>query len=298
MPAGAVPLVLGAAVQFRDRWQGTLASIEVDEEWEVLNLAVRRGMLRWTTSIKLPFSASPAWSDQRVSFDCTSRQAFAREVPPVAAPARPLSADTPTSMPGAHLSGLLVEPTTRRASEVIIRLSGGPKGRLPVRDVSFEGKVLRIAAQAENLAPYLTDDALSLQVREMLEATLAGDERRSVSADVHSGVVTLKGNVRTKQTREWLTMVVGAVEGATNRHSEVVDDMELELRIGQALASSGLSRNAGVYARSALGEVTLFGYAPAAAAMDEIVRVVSRVPGVRRVRSRMEAASHLVTQQV
>lgn len=296
MPAGPVPLILGAAVQFRDRWQGRLASIEVDEEWEVLNLAVRRGMLRWATSIKLPFSAVPDWSDERVSFDCTSRQAFAREVPPVAAPARPLSADAATSMPDARLSGLLVEPTTRRASEVIIRLPGGLKGRLPVRDVSFEGKMLRIAAQAESLAPYLKDEELSLRATQMLDATLAGDERRSVSADVHSGVVTLNGNVRTKQTREWLADLVETLEGATARHSEVVDDMELELRTGQALARSGLSRNAGIYARSALGEVTLFGYAPAT--VDEIVRVASRVPGVRRVKSRIEAAAQLATGHV
>ena len=292
MPAGSVPLVLGVAVQFRDRWQGKLGSIEVDEEWEVLNLVVRRGIIRWTTSIKLPSSASPAWSLDRVSFDCTSRQAFAREVPPVAAPARILSADTPTSMPGARLSGLLVEPTRRRASEVIIRLPGGLKGRLPVRDVSFEGKVLRVAAQAENLAPYVTDRELSMRVREMLDAALAGDERRSVSAEVSGGVVTLKGNVRTKQTRERLAELVQTVEGATARRSDVVDDIELEMELGQVLARSGLPRNTGVYARSALGEVTLFGYAPVSAA-DEIVRVASRVHGVRGVRSRIEAEAQV-----
>lgn len=291
MPSGPVPLVLGAAAQFLDRWQGTLASIEVDEEWEVLNVAIRRGMLRWASSIKLPFSASTAWSDETISFDCTGRQAFAREVPPVAAPARPLSKDTPTSMPGARLAGLLVEPTTRRASEVVIRVPGGARGRLAARDVTFEGKVLRIAAQADNVAPYLKDVELSLRVKEMLDAALAGDERRSASAEVQSRVVTLNGNVRTGRTREWIGEMIRGVEGAIAVRNDLVDDIELELQIGQALARSGLPENTGVYARSALGEVTLYGYAPAAATATEIVRVVSRLPGVRRVNSRIDAGT-------
>jgi len=298
--AESLPLSLGTAVQFRDRWQGRLAAVEVDEAWEVLNLVIRRGLFRWSTSVKLPFSAARAWSDERVTFDCTSRQAFSREVPPVAALARPLSADTPISLPGARLSGLLVEPTTRRVREVIISRGGNRRNRVPVSEVSFEGKVTRIAAQAENLGLYLADEELSLRVRHVLglDGVLTGEERSSVRADVSSGVVTLKGNVRTRQTRERIAELAARVEGATALSNQVVDDIELELEIGQALSRSGLQGGADVYARSTLGEVTLFGSAPSVAEVDDIVRVVSRVPGVRSVRSRIEVGAPAAEQSL
>lgn len=295
-----VPLRLGAAVQFRDRWQGRLAAVEVDEAWEVLNLVIRRGLFGWSSSVKLPFSAARAWSDERVTFDCTSRQAFSREVPPVAAPAWPLSANTPISLPGAGLSGLLVEPTGRRVSDVIVARGGGRKNRVPVSEISFEGNVMRIAAQAENLALYLTDEELSLRVIHVLglDGVLTGEERASVSADVSSGAVTLKGNVRTKRPRERIAELAARVEGATALRSEVVDDIELELEIGQGLSRSGLQRGADVYARSTLGDVTLFGSAPSVRAVDDMVRVISRVPGVRRVRSRIKVGAPAAEQSL
>lgn len=293
LPARSAPLILGVPVQFRDRWQGRLTAIEVDETWEVLNLVVRGGLLRWSSAVKLPFSASTGWSDHHVAFDCTSRQAFAREVPPIAAPARPLSKDTPLSLPGAALAGLLVERSSRRAGQVIITASAVRRSRVPVADVSFEGKVMRIAAQAENLAPYLTDEEIALRVRHILarDGILTGEERGSVIADVSSGVVTLSGNVRTKRVRERIEALAAAMDGASGVRNQVVDDIELELAIGQALSRSGLQRRAEVYARSMLGEVTLFGSAASAATVDDVVRVVSAVPGVRTVRSLIAKAA-------
>ena len=47
-------LRLGGRVRFRDRWEGTLSGVEVNEEWAVLNVVVRRGVLR-ARSVKLPF---------------------------------------------------------------------------------------------------------------------------------------------------------------------------------------------------------------------------------------------------
>ncbi len=295
-----VPLSLGAAVQFRDRWQGRLAAVEVDEAWEVLNLVIRRGLFRWSNSVKLPFSAARAWSDKRVTFESTSREAFSREVPPVAAPARPLSANTPISLPGAGLSGLLVEPTGHRVREVIIGRGGSRKNRVPVSEISFEGKGMRIVAQAENLALYVPDEELSLRVRHILgrDGVLTGEERGSVSADVSAGVVTLKGNVRTKRPRERIAELAAGVEGATALRNQVVDDIDLELEIGQALSRSGVQRNADVYARSTLGEVALFGSAPSSRAVDDIVRVISRVPGVRSVRSRIEVGTPAAEQSL
>jgi osmotically-inducible protein OsmY len=282
---------LGAPVQFRDRWQGKVAAIEVDEEWEVLNVVVKRGLLRWSTSVKLPFSASPQWSDDRVTLDCTSRQAFAREIPPIAAPARPISLKTPVSLPGARMAGLLVEPGRRLATDVIIR-QGGAKKRVPVEDVSFEGKALRIATHGENLRLYQTDDELENQARDALAATreLTGEERRSVGVEVSGGVVIVRGNVLTKNTKRALQHAMSHLAGVATVRVEVVDDLELELAIGQALESAGF-HGANVYARSVLGYVTLFGYALNPGVVEDVLRVVSRVPGVRSVESRIEVSA-------
>jgi len=278
-------LRLGAPVQFRDRWQGKVAAIEVDEEWEVLNLVIKRGLLRWSASVRLPFSASPQWSDDRVAFDCTSRQAFAREVPPIAAPARPLSPESPVSLPGASLAGLLVEPGRRLATDIIIR-RGGVKNRVPVEDISFEGKALHVATHGGNLQLYLADDELETRAREALAASrvLTAVERRTVTVEISGGVVTVGGNVFTKNTKKALERVTSGLAGAVAIRIEVVEDLELERAIGQAMELAGFHANAGVYARSVLGEVTLFGYAPTAGVVEDILRVVSRVPGVCSVR--------------
>ena len=282
-------LRLGAPVQFRDRWQGKVAAIEVDEEWEVLNLVVKRGLLRWSTRVKLPFSASPQWSDDRVAFDCTSRQAFAREIPPIAAPARPLIPETPVSLPGAKLAGLLVGPGRRLATDIIIRL-GRAKNRVPVEDVFFEGKVLRIATHGENLRLYLTDDELENRAREALAATLelTAEELRTVRVQVSGGVVMVRGNVLTQNTKRALERAMSRLAAAATIRMEVVDDLELELAIGGALERAGLTHVAHVYARSSLGDVTLYGEAPSPQVADEIVRAVSRLPGVCAVRTLLQ----------
>jgi len=287
----AVPLRLNAPVQFRDRWQGGVVGIEVDEQWGVLNLIVRSGVLRWSTSIKLPFSASPVWSDDGVAFDCTSRQAFAREVPPVAAPVRLISADTPVALPGARPAGLLVDPGRRVATDVILHGGRGRMNRVSTENVLFEGKVLRIATGGATLSTYLTDAELLDRMREILafEQGLSDEERQTVNAAASGSVVTVNGNVRTKRTREWIQALVDELGEAAEIHIDVVDDIELELAIGHAIERAGLRLTTGVNARSVLGEVTLFGYAPGAGAAEEIVRVASHVPGVRHVTSRIEA---------
>lgn len=288
----AVPLRLNAPVQFRDRWQGRVAGIEVDEQWKVLNLVVRSGVLRWSTSVKLPFSASPVWLDDRVAFHCTSRQAFAREVPPVAAPARLVSADTPVSLPEARSAGLLVDPGRRLATHIILHGGRGLKNRVSIDHVSFEGKVLHIATGGATLPIYLSDAELVDRIRETLavDRVLSDEERQTVSTAASGGVVTLSGNVRTKRTREWIQALVDELGEAAEIQMKVVDDMELELAIGHAIERAGIPLTTGVNARSVLGDVTLFGYAPSAGAVEEIVRVVSGIPGARNVTSRIEAA--------
>ena len=284
----SIPLRFGCPVQFRDRWQGTLAGAEIADDWEVLNLVIERGVWRWASRVKLAFTTSPHWSYDSVTLDCTSRQAFAREIPPVAMRARQLSRGTPLSVPDGRLLGLLVEPGRRRATDVIVH-RGGAKYRLPVAAISFDGNTLRLGSRGEELAPYLTDEELLDAVRQALASNphITGDERGALDVLVSSGVVTVKGNVRTKQMKDLVHTALVPFAPIAEVRLEVVDDIDLELGIGQALARAGPQHRAEVYARSMLGELTLFGHAPSAAAVDEIARVVGQVPGVRNVTSRM-----------
>ena len=288
-PTGPAPLRLGCPIQFHDRWQGTLVGLEVDEEWEVLNIVISRGFWRWTTRVKLALSAATHWSYESLFLDCTSSEAFARTIPPVAAPARSLTLRTPLSLAGARLLGLRVERTQRRALDIIIHRRGG-KYRVPVAAVSFDGKDLHIGAPEQELRPYMTDDELLHTIRDILTANprLAGDERSALTIAVSGGVVTIGGNVRTKQMKDWIRAWLAEVATATTEiRLEVVDDIDLEQATGQALDRAGLQHRAAAYARSLLGEVTLFGQAPSVATVDEITRVVAQVPGVRHVTSQM-----------
>ncbi|HEV8573753.1 MAG TPA: BON domain-containing protein [Dehalococcoidia bacterium] len=282
-------LRLRAPVQFRDRWQGTVATVEVDEDWEALNLIVQRGIWRWATSVKLPLSALLSWSEQQVRFDSTSRQAFAREIPPIAAPTRPLSRLTPLSIPAARLDGLLIDVPSRRVTDVIIKRAR-ETDRVPVADVSFDGKTLRVPEHGWELRLYLSDAELAETASEAIRSdhVLTGEERHHLAIDVAAGALSVKGNVRTKQTRDRLAAQARRVPGVATLRFEVVDDIDLELAIGQAIESAGVQRDAEVYARSALGRVSLFGYASTAASAEDIVRAVSRLPGVRGVTSRID----------
>ena len=285
------PLRLGSRVKFQDRWEGRVAALDVSEEWEVLNVTIKRGVLR-ASSVKLPLSAASGWSDSEIAFDgLTSAQAFSREVPPLAAPARTLSPETPLSLAGARLAGLLVDRIERKATAVLIRqgVAAARESRVGVDQVSFEGKTMHLAVQTEGLPVYRSDDELRELVRLAManDRNLMADELRALSVDVSNGRVSLAGNARTRQAKDNACQAAMAAIGAAPIN-EIIDDARLELDIGLALDRAGLQRTAQVYARSSLGEVTLFGYAPSPRALDEIVRAVSRVPGVRRAQSRIE----------
>jgi osmotically-inducible protein OsmY len=285
-------LKFGARVKFQDRWEGTLAAIDVSETWEVINLIVSRGFLRWTSSVKLPFSIVRDWSDDRVTLDCTSLAAFAREIPPIAAPARPISAHTPVGLPQATLAGMFVSETI--ASALLIEQGSGVKRRLKiaVEAAVFEGKTLRVLEQSESLPSYHSDDEIREAVRRALasEGGLLPDDRKGVGIEVSNGGVHLRGNVRTRAAKERAGQAAGGVEGVTAIENEVVDDADIEMAIGRLLDRSGLQRTAPVFARSSLGVVTLYGYPTSDRAAFEVIRAVSKISGVQRLISRLETA--------
>src|SRR3990172_8284454 len=209
-------LRLGCPARFRDRWQGRLTDFEIDEDWLVLNVVVSRGLFR-PVEVRLPFSIAAAWDDGALSLDCTSDQAFGRELPPVAAPAMPISARTPVSAAGVRLAGALVERESRRVSRLL--LTAGLLGRrtraVDVRDVPRERGAVQLTAQLDALPVYQPDAELLQAVRDALAAHpyLTADDRRAVSVEVADGVAHLSGNVRTLQAEASVREADASVPG-------------------------------------------------------------------------------------
>ena len=288
MPERTHALMLGARVRFQDCWSGKVASIEITEDWEVYNVAVRHGFLKPVT-VRLPLDAATDWDDGFLAFDeITSTAAFGRELPPIAAPSRPVSRETPLAI-GARLAGVLLERLTRRAQEVLIERGGGLY-RVPAASVTFEGKTMHLGVQPDALVPYRTDEELRERVRHALASAreISSAELQQINAEADGAEVRLTGNVRSKQTREAARRAVSAALAIPVNADALADDIELETEVGLALDRSGLSRVAEVYVRSALGEVTLRGHAPSPSAAEEAVRVAARVPGVRDVINKIE----------
>jgi osmotically-inducible protein OsmY len=284
LAVNVAPLRLGTRVCFEDRWQGEVSALDISEGWELLNLTISSGVLFLRQSVKLPASAVESFAEGAVYIAASSAKAFAREVPPIAAPARPVSSQTPVSRSGMRFAGVILDTTDKHVTEVLIsrRLA---TYRAPVSKLTFEGKTLMFTAAHEQLPEYRDDTEILAGIRRAItddEGPTAGD-KRSVTVDVESGVVTLGGNVRVEQTGERMDAIVRGVPGVIGVRDEIIDDFALETAIGLALDRQALSHGANVYARCNLGQVTLYGTAPSPRLAEDIIRAVAKVPGVRRV---------------
>jgi len=286
-----IPLRLGARVVFADRWAGRVTGFEISESWEVLNLLVTNGLWRSNT-VKLPFDTA-TWTADHVTFPAaTSIQAFAREVPPVAAPALPLSGNTPLSIPGARVAGALICARTQQTTELLLT-RGGVAYRVPVDQATFSGKELLVTTRADALERFYGNGQIEEAVREAIRRSraLPVDETMAVGVSVSDGSVHITGNVRTKQSLAVIRGAVSDVPGVNGASIEAADDATLEFDVAQALYRSGVARGAEIHPRSALGIVTLFGFTATSEAAAEAVRVASRVPGVRSVNNLTETTS-------
>jgi osmotically-inducible protein OsmY len=291
MQSARSTLRLACPVRFRDRWQGRLAALEVDDQWLVLNLVLSRGILR-PLQVKLPFAAASCWDDDVLSMDCTSEEAFGRRIPPVAVPPRPLSTSTPLSARDARLAGALVDRASRRASHLLLSWGLFAPGRrvIPVQDVTLEGGVIRLAVQMDALPIYRPDSELAEAVRGALAAHryLTADDRRTLNVGVLDQVAHLSGNVRTPQAKAYVYAAAASAPGVIAVVDTVVDDRQLEIDVGRALDAAGLFRHGRIYVRSTLGDVTLGGFLRTKAAIPDIAKTTSAVPSVRSVTNCME----------
>ena len=282
-------LRLGSRARFQDRWSGRISAIEVTEDWEAVNTVVESGFLLWRSSVRLPLSAVSDWTDDTVTFTCTSRQAFGHEVPPVAVPSRPIASDTPVSAPNVSIAGALINQGDRQVQEIILSRRAGHL-RIPVTDVVFEGKTLALSAQPEALQRYRPDDAIGRSIHRAIrnDNGLTADEKRGLHFAVEGGVVTMSGNARVENARQRAIEIVGAIRGVTRVDDASHDDLNLETAVGLALDGAGVGRHSEIYARSSLGNLKLYGYVPSGAARDDAVRVAAAVAGVLEVTSRLE----------
>jgi osmotically-inducible protein OsmY len=292
-------LRLGTKVRFQDRWQGLVTALDVSDDWEVLNISIGSGFAMFRNSARIPFSAVTEWSEEMVAVDAVSFHAFGKQLPPVAAPSRPVSAQTPVAHPGVGFAGLLVRRDDRRVEEALLAKKGKVY-RIPVLEIAFEGKSLALRKLFGSLPLYVADDDIEARVLEAIaeDRSLTPDDKRSITVRAVNGIVTAGGNVRVDVAQKHVIAIVSGVPGVLQVHDELVDDIELETAIGLTLDRAGLLRHAGVYARSNLGRVELYGHSPSLGATDDICREVSRVHGVREVKSLLElrpAQAHAAT---
>jgi osmotically-inducible protein OsmY len=276
------PLRLGTRVCFEDRWQGHISAVDVTEGWEVLNLTVSSGVLFLRQSVKLPMSAVKSLAEEAVYMAASSMKAFAREIPPIAAPARPVSAETPVSRGRTRFAGVILNTDGNRVTEMLVA-RGLTTYRVPISQLAFEGKTLTFTSAPNELPEFRTDSDVLARIHSAIteDEGLTPDDKRSVTVDVAGGTVTLGGNVRVKQTGERMDAIAGRAPGVIGVRSEIVDDFALESAIGLALDRN----SADVQARSSLGQVTLYGTASSPRQAEDIVRAVGKVRGVRQVKS-------------
>ena len=297
MLEGSTQLILGSRVVFADGNSAQLTAIEVDESWEILNLVVSKGLFRWKQRVRLPFSTASAWSESAIDLTCTQSEAFSREIPPVAAPSRPISPETPMALAGSKVSGALVNAQTRNATSLIVRL-GARQLKVAVSDITFEGKTLRINIQPVALEEHRTDGDIAADAWRLLrnDQVIMPDELDRLEVSSVGGVLNLTGNVRRNSTKERTEALVSGVPGVTELRSQLKDDLQLEIDITAPLNSAGIQRIASIYPRSSLGEVILFGRAPTAEVAEDATKIASGVDGVRNVTSRMEIGSESSTR--
>jgi osmotically-inducible protein OsmY len=282
LAAKLVPLRLGSAVCFEDRWKGKVSALDITEQWEVLNLTISSGTFFSQQSVRLPMTAVKSLGSGAVHIAATSYKAFAREVPPVAAPARPVSSGTPLSSGGLRFAGALLNVNGHYQVAEVLVSRGFTTYRVPLSRVGFQGATLQFTSAPGELAEYHFDDDILEQIKRVIveDRNLMPDDKRYVHASVEGGAVTLTGNVQVRASREYLATLVRRVPGVVSVDNRAVDDLDLESAIGTAILREGLA-HARVYARSKLGEVTLYGAVASPRQAEDVERAIARVPGVR-----------------
>jgi len=288
LPVKLIPLKLGGSVCFEDRWKGKVTALDITEQWEVLNLSVSSGAFFTQQSVKLPMAAVKSLAGGAVYIAATSFKAFAREIPPMAVPARPVSSDTPVAHQGTRFAGALLKMDSHYHVAEVLLSAGFTTYRVPISQIDFEGATLRFTSKPDDLPQYYFDEDILEQIKRAIvdDRVLMPDEKLRVKSTVDAGATTLTGNVWVRSARDYLTALVSRIPGVTSVRDEVADDIDIEAKIGISLLREGLAHSR-VSARAKLGDVIVHGAAASQRQAEDIERTIARVPGVRQVSSRL-----------
>lgn len=288
-------LRLGSPVCFDDRWKGKVTALDVTEQWTVQNVAVSAGSFFSQQTVKLPITAVKSIIGDALRFNGTSVQAFAREIPPIASPARPVSVETPISNQNMRFAGFVVDTEAHYSVEEVLVSRGQTTYRVALDHVQFEGKTLMFTSTPDDLPQYYFDGDVLDQIKRNIteDRTLTGYEKMRIEPSVDGGVVGLSGNIFVATTRPHLQALVGQVPGVVSIRDEVADDFEIETAIGLALQREGLAHQR-VWARASLGDVIVGGSASSQRNAEDISRAAAKVRGVRKVSNRLTVNSDAV----
>jgi osmotically-inducible protein OsmY len=109
--------------------------------------------------------------------------------------------------------------------------------------------------------------------------------RRGIRIAVEDGVVSLEGYAKTPTEARRIERAAAAVPGVVAVLNHLHDDETLTYRVAGALIHDPDTRRAHLRVDSRLGEVSLTGTLPSAAARETATSLAAAVPGVARVHS-------------
>ncbi|MER3544179.1 MAG: hypothetical protein C4311_06120 [Chloroflexota bacterium] len=198
-----------------------------------------------------------------------------------------------TDGPAGKVTRLLVDSASGRATHFVIR-----KGSLRPRDIlvpvawvaRFTPERLELSvprSELDRLPPYRSDEEL----REAVEQALWQDdsirievlEQDALILQVHHGIVTLSGHIRSQAQHRHMEALIRQVPGVLGIEDQTIADDELDIAVAAALAQDSRTRGQLIRVRARLGYVNLLGDVPDAAVRDAAEEVAARVPGVRAV---------------
>ena len=183
--------------------------------------------------------------------------------------------------------GHLVTDIVVRTSRLFGRELVAPVGL--VADVSPDVITLN-ATQSEllTLPEYRSDDHIAAEVDYALyEYVLDRPHMACVRASVENGSVTLRGHVATEEYRSRARETAEGVPGVREVRDRLVSDDDLDIAVAQALREDPRARPYVIRVHTTLGIVHLMGRL--SSRQEEIVaeEIVSAVPGVRAIVSRL-----------
>ena len=292
-------LIWNTPVAATDAWVGRLdGSLIAGDSSCVTHLMVRRGLLVRTRYAVPIFSLARADSD-----------GLFLDLPLAKVRGMPRPEETGASgasyTPGTRVvaaDGAVLRLKGIRASEdtTVTHLVIGRPGRVcPIGEVTLgEGQSLSLPLSRGDVArlpAYRPDDAIEADLWEALyEAEGISDiDLKGVRADVDRGVVSLRGNVRTRSGVADTETVAHGVGGVSEVRNSLLSDWDLDMRVASFLAAREPDLASEIAVHTHLGTVMLEGFLPNGVDRKPILDAVASLEGVQGVDDHLEVRPSL-----